>query len=76
MCGRTIQIEVVLLDILAVIALAVGESEQALFDNGILAVPQREREAEKLLVIADPADPVFAPAIGPAASMVVGERFP
>src|SRR5258708_2622137 len=44
--GRAVEVEVVLLDVLAVIALAVGEAEQALFEDGIAPVPQRDREAE------------------------------
>ena len=36
---RAIQIEVVLLDVLAVITLAVGQAEKALLENGVRAVP-------------------------------------
>jgi len=43
--GRGIDIEVVLLDVLAVVALAVREAEQTLFEDRITAIPQREREA-------------------------------
>ena len=48
---RRIEIEVVLLDVLAVVPFAVGEAERALFQDGILAVPQSEREAEELLIV-------------------------
>jgi hypothetical protein len=37
--GRRVQIIVKLLDVFAVIALAIGQAEQALLKNGILLVP-------------------------------------
>ena len=43
---RAVEIEVVLLDVLAVIAFAVGQSEQALFQDRVASVPQCEREAQ------------------------------
>ena len=42
---RAVEVEVVLLDILAVVRLAVGESEQALLQDRVALVPQRQREA-------------------------------
>jgi hypothetical protein len=38
-----------------VVPLAVGQPEEAFFEDGILPVPQRQREAEPLLVVGDPA---------------------
>ena len=60
-----VEVEVVLLDVLAVIALGTGQPEEALLDDGVAPVPEREREAEPLVVVGDAADPVLAPAIGP-----------
>ncbi len=60
---RAVDVEVVLLDVLAVIAFAVGEAEQPLLENRIALVPEGEREAELLLVVADTAESVLAPAI-------------
>jgi len=74
--GRRVDVEVVLLDVLAVVALAVGEAEQALLQDRIDAVPQREREAQALLVVAGPGDAVLAPAIGARARVVVREVVP
>src|SRR5207253_10436762 len=51
MGGRAIEVEVVLLHVLAVIALGVSESKQSLFQDGILLVPERQREAEAHLFI-------------------------
>ena len=62
---RAVEVEVVLLDILAMVRLAVGEPEQALFQDRVALVPQRQRKAQPLLVIAESAEPVLAPPVGP-----------
>ena len=61
---RAIEVEVVLLDVLAVVPLAVGQSEEPLLEDRILPVPQGQREAEALFVIGDAGQAVFAPAVG------------
>ena len=68
---RAVEVEVVLLDVLAVIALAVGQAEQPLLEDRVLAVPQGQREAEPLLVVGDAGQAVLAPAIGARAGLVV-----
>ena len=73
---RRIEIEVVLLDVLAVVALTVGQAEEALLEDRVLAVPQGQRQAQALLVVADAGQAVLAPAVGPAAGVVMGERAP
>ena len=73
---RAIDVKVVLLDVLAVIALAVGQPEQALFQDGIATVPEGEREAQLLLVVGDSGNSVFAPTIGARAGLVVGKIVP
>src|SRR5262249_50046705 len=73
---RAVEVEVVLLDVLAVIAFAVGQAEEALFDNGILAIPEREREAELLMIVGDAGQAVFAPAVGAGAGLIVAEIIP
>ena len=73
---RAVEVEVVLLDVLAVIALAVGQAEEALLEDRVLAVPQRQGEAEPLLVVGDAGQAVLAPAIGARARLVVGEVVP
>jgi hypothetical protein len=73
---RRVEVEVVLLEVLAVVPLAVGEAERALLEDGILAVPQRQREAEALLVVGEPAEAVFSPPVGPRPGMVVREVVP
>jgi hypothetical protein len=62
--GRAVEVEVVLLDVLAVVGLTVGESEQALLQDGVALVPQGQGEAEPLLVIREAREPVLAPPVG------------
>src|SRR5262249_47575243 len=62
--------------ILAVIAFTVGEAEEPLLQDRIASVPEREREAETLLVVGDAGDPVLAPAIGARAGLIVAEVVP
>ena len=71
-----IEIEVVFLHVLAVVALAVGQTEEAFFQDRVPAVPQRERETEDLVIIGDACQPVFAPVIGARSRLVVREIVP
>src|SRR5262249_43612320 len=73
---RRVEVEVVFLHVLAVVAFAVGETEQPLLDDGILAVPQRQCEAKELLIIRDSSKAVLAPAIGTGTCLVVAEVVP
>ena len=73
---RGVQVEPVLLGVLAVVALAVGEPEHALLEDRVGAVPQREREAHPLAVVADAGQPVLAPAVGARTGLVVREVVP
>ena len=49
--GRGVEIVVALLDVFAVVAFAVGQTEQPFFENRIAAVPERERKAEPAFTI-------------------------
>src|SRR4030095_12416247 len=51
---RRVEIEVVVLDVLAVIPLGASEAEHPLLENRVPLVPEREREAEPLVVVRDP----------------------
>src|ERR1041385_6970834 len=73
---RAVEIEVILLHVLAMIAFAVGQTEEALFKDGVLPVPQRQREAELLLVIGNPCQAIFSPAIGARAGLIVCKVIP
>jgi hypothetical protein len=61
--GRGIQVEVVLLDVLPVIAFGVGEPEETLLENRVSAIPQPDRETEALLFVAESREAVFTPAV-------------
>ncbi len=52
---RRVEVVVELLHVLAVVALAVGEPEQPLLEDRVAAVPERERQAEALLVVGEAA---------------------
>ena len=75
--GRcAVQVEPVLLDILAVVALPVGESEHPLLEDRIGAVPERQSQAQLLALVRHPRDAVLAPAVGARPGLVVGEVVP
>src|SRR5260370_1867761 len=76
MGGRAVEVEVVFLDILAVVAFAVGQAEQPLLQNGVLAIPEGQRETESLMIVGNAGDTVLAPAIGARAGLVVAEIVP
>jgi hypothetical protein len=73
-CG--VQVEVAFFDVLAVVSLGVGQPEQPLLQNWIGAVPQTDRQAQQLPVVAEPGQPVLAPPVGPGSRLIVGERGP
>jgi len=68
---RGVQVPPVLLGVLAVVALAAGEPEDALLEDRVAAVPEREREAQALALVAQRAEAVLAPAVRARAGMVV-----
>ena len=74
--GRGVEVKIILLDVLAVIAFAAGETEKTLLEDWIFPVPKGEGEANVLVAIRNAPDAVFPPAIGAAARMVVGQVLP
>ncbi len=73
---RGIQVEVILLDVLAVIAFVAGQAEEALLQNRIASIPERQREANVLVTIGDSRDSIFAPAIRARTGVIVRKIFP
>ena len=73
---RCVDVEVALLDVLAVVPLAVGDPEETLLEDGVALVPQREGKTEALLVIREAADAILAPAVGPRPGLVVAKIRP
>ncbi len=74
--GRAVQVEVVFLDVFAMVTLAVRQAEQSFLEDGVLAIPQRQAEAQLLLTIADAGEAIFAPVIGARAGLVMSEVVP
>src|SRR5581483_9457768 len=73
--GR-VEVEVILLAVLTVIALAAGQAEEAFFQDRVAPVPEGEREADALVVIGDSGDAVLAPAVSLRARVVVRQVIP
>jgi len=73
---RGVDVPPVLLRVLAVVALVSREAEDAFFQDRVPPVPEAEREAQPLVEVAYPAEPVLAPPVGARARVVVGEVLP
>ncbi len=58
------------------VAFTVGQAEEALLENGVLAVPEGKRKAKTLVFIGQAGNAVFAPAIGSRSGMVVSKIVP
>jgi hypothetical protein len=71
--GSAVEVIIIFLDVLPLIALAIGEGEEPLFEDRVLAVPQDNGKAQSLVVVADLGEAVFAPVISTRAGLVVGE---
>jgi hypothetical protein len=76
MSWRAVEVEIIFLDVLAVIALAIGQAEQPLLENRVLAVPQRHGKAQPLMVVTETGETVLAPMIGAGARLIVGKIIP
>src|SRR5207253_946746 len=73
---RGVEVVVHLFDVLAVVAFGVGQAEEAFLQDRVAAVPESQRQAQPLLAVADAGEAVLAPAVSPAAGLVVREVFP
>src|SRR6202021_3902639 len=71
-----VEVEVVFLQILAVVGLAIGQAEGTFFQDRVLAIPQGQTKAQQLVVIADAGKTIFAPVIGTGPGHVVSEVVP
>ncbi len=58
------------------IALRTGETEESLFEDGVLLVVKREREAESRLTITDAEQAVLSPPVRAAPRLIVREVLP
>ncbi len=73
---RRVEVVVDLFDVLPMVALLSGQAEQALLEDRIALVPERDREAETLLGVAEATEAVLSPAISAAARVGVREVIP
>jgi hypothetical protein len=71
-----VDVEIDFLDIFAMISFWPAKTEQPLFQDVIVRVPKREREAQPALSVTNPQQSVFAPAISAAAGLVVRKVVP
>src|SRR5215469_4356907 len=76
MGGSVVKVEIVFLDVLAMVALAGSHAIGSLFQNRVFQVPEGHTKHQKLVAVADCCQSVFAPAVYLAASHVVGEEIP
>ena len=76
MCGRGIEIKILLFHVLAVVALRPGQPEQPFLQNRIAPVPQRQRKAQPAFAVRDAQQSILAPAIRAAARVVVRKIIP
>ena len=74
--GDGVQVPPVLLDVLAVVALRAGQPESPLLQDRVAPVPQRQGQAQPLLDVAEPGQPVLAPPVGPGPGLVVRQVIP
>src|SRR6202011_389158 len=74
--GQRVEIPPVLLDVFAVVALRPGQPERPLLEDRILPVPQGQAQAQPLLHVAEPSQPVLPPAVGPGPRVVVRQVIP
>src|SRR5215813_12150627 len=63
MCRRAVEIEVILFNVFAVIALTSGDAKQPLLENGIFSIPQGESKTDHLMAVGDTGNAVFIPAV-------------
>ena len=66
----------VLLDVLAVVALRVGQAEEPLLEAVVVAVPEGDAEVEKAEPVAETGDAVLTPPVGAAMGLLERERLP
>jgi hypothetical protein len=76
--GRScVKIKVAFLDILArVVTLAIGQAEQALFEDEILAIPKNGSETGAALAVAPSEEAIFARPINATSRVIVRKMVP
>ena len=73
---RRVEIVVELLDVLAVVALRTGETEEALLEDRVISIPEGETEAEPAEPVAQSHQTILTPPVGTTARLIKGEGGP
>src|SRR5262249_9385184 len=76
MCGCRIEVEIIFLDVFAMVSFVAGQTVEALLQNGIAPIPKRKGETHILVPIANAGQTIFVPTIGPRTGMVVWKMLP
>src|SRR5262245_29796339 len=71
-----IEVEIIFLDILAMVTFRTRETEETFFEDRIVLVPQRQRKTDELLPITNTAESIFVPTIGSGARMIMRKIVP
>ena len=58
------------------VSLTIGEAKEALLDDWIFAIPERQGEAQQLAIITDACQAIFSPLVGTGSCMIMTEGFP
>src|ERR1700756_2548731 len=74
--GCAVKIEVVFLDVLAVVAFTIRQTEETLLKDWIPPIPKSDGEAELLLVIGNSSQTIFSPAVSPRTGLVMADVVP
>src|SRR6516165_3570782 len=61
---RRVEVEVLLFDVLPVVALVAAKSIQPFFQDGVETIPEGQPKANQLMAVAEAADAVFSPTVG------------
>ena len=73
---RRVEKVIEFLDVFAVVALVAAEAEEPLLEQRVAAVPERQAETEPAEPVAEPQQPVFAPAVDAAVGVFEWKRRP
>ena len=75
--GRGVLVEIEFFHVLSVVAhAAAGQAPKSLLEDEVFAIPQAEAQTEALLIVAESGQPVFVPAVGAHAGVLVREEVP
>ena len=76
MRGRAVEIEIIFFRVFAVIPFAVRQSKNPFLKNWVAPIPKRDGKAKLLLIIGNPSNTIFSPAVGTRPRLVVGKIIP